>query len=77
MLAENVIPQQAEYMLAVKGHQDPLAQDIAALLAGVESAQWQAVRHAYHQSVNNDHARLEVRQSRSDCAGAMMLQGQQ
>ena len=49
-------------MLAVKGNQGTLAEDIADLFAGFEEAHWQAVDHDYFQTVNKDHARLERRE---------------
>jgi len=61
-IAEKIIAQQADYMLAVKGNQGTLAQDIADLFAGFEQAQWHEVAHDYHKTVNKDHARLESRE---------------
>jgi predicted transposase YbfD/YdcC len=60
-IAEKIIRQQADYMLAVKGNQGTLAQDIADLFAGFEQAHWQGVTHDYHRTVTKDHARLEIR----------------
>lgn len=61
-IAEKIISQQADYLLAVKGNQGTLAEDIADLFAGFEQAQWQGVAHDYHKTVNKDHARLEIRE---------------
>lgn len=61
-IAEKIINQQANYMLAVKGNQGTLAEDIADLFAGFEQAFWQGVAHDYHKTVNKDHARLEIRE---------------
>ena len=61
-IAEKIIDQKADYMLAVKGNQGTLAEDVADLFAGFEKAHWQAIDHDYFQTVNKDHARLERRE---------------
>lgn len=61
-IAEKIVSQGAHYMLAVKGNQGTLAQDIADLFAGFEHDHWHAVVHDYHKTVNKDHARLEIRE---------------
>jgi predicted transposase YbfD/YdcC len=49
-------------MLAVKGNQGTLAEDITDLFAGFEQADWHGVNHDYYKTVNKDHARLEIRE---------------
>jgi predicted transposase YbfD/YdcC len=61
-IAEKIISQQADYMLAVKGNQGTLAEDIADVFAGFEQAHWQGVAHDYHKTVNKDYDRLEIRE---------------
>lgn len=61
-IAEKIIDQQADYMLAVKGNQGTLVDDIADLFAGFEQAHWQDVVHDYHKTVNKGHGRLEIRE---------------
>ena len=61
-IAEKIVSQQADYMLAVKGNQGTLAQDITDLFAGFEQAHWYEVLHDYAKTVNKDHARLEIRE---------------
>jgi predicted transposase YbfD/YdcC len=61
-IAAKIISQGADYMLAVKGNQATLDQDIVDLFAGFEQANWQDVAHDYHKTINKDHARLEIRQ---------------
>jgi predicted transposase YbfD/YdcC len=56
---EKIVNQQADYMLAVKGNQGTLAEDIADVFTGFDQAHWQGVRHDYHKTVNKDHGRLE------------------
>ncbi len=61
-IAEKIISQHADYMLAVKGNQGTLAEDIADLFAGFEQAAWHEVNHDYYKTVNKGHARLEIRE---------------
>ena len=61
-IAQKIVDQQADYMLAVKGNQGTLFEDIVDLFAGFEQAHWQDVRHDYFKTVNKDHARLEIRE---------------
>jgi predicted transposase YbfD/YdcC len=61
-IAEKIVSQQAAYMLAVKGNQGTLSEDINDLFVGFEQVQWQEVVHDYFKTVNKNHARLEIRQ---------------
>jgi predicted transposase YbfD/YdcC len=61
-IAEKIVQQKADYMLAVKGNQGTLAEDVADLFDGFEQAHWQDIRHDYYKTVNKDHARLEIRE---------------
>src|SRR5260221_8409473 len=61
-ITAKIVQQEADYMLAVKGNQGTLAEDIADLFDGFEQAHWQEVSHDYHKTVNKDHARLEIRE---------------
>jgi predicted transposase YbfD/YdcC len=61
-IAEKIIAQQADYVLAVKANQGTLAEDISDLFTGFQQADWQGVAHDYHKTVNKDHARLEIRE---------------
>lgn len=61
-LAEKIISQHADSMLAVKGKQGTLAEDIADLLAGFEPAAGHEVNHDYYKTVNKGHARLDSRE---------------
>ncbi len=61
-IAEKIVQQKADYMLAVKGNQGTLAEDVADLFAGFEQAHWREVSHDYDKTVNKEHARLEIRE---------------
>ncbi len=61
-IAEKIVDQVADYMLAVKGNQGVLAEDVANLFVGFDRTQWRDIRHEYTKTVNKDHARLEIRE---------------
>ncbi len=61
-MAEKIISQQADYLLAVKGKQGTLSENSLDVFTGFEQAHGQDVVHDYDQTVNKDHARLEIRQ---------------
>jgi predicted transposase YbfD/YdcC len=61
-IAAKIIAHEADYMLAVKGNQGTLAEDVTDLFDGFEQAHWHDVTHDYSKTVNKDHARLEVRE---------------
>lgn len=61
-IAQKIIEQQADYMLAVKGNQGTLSEDITDLFTGFEQGNWQAVDHDYFKTVNKEHGRLEIRE---------------
>ena len=61
-IAEKIGQQTADYMLAVKGNQGTLAEDVADLFAGFEQAHWREGSHDYDKTVNKEHARLEIRE---------------
>ena len=61
-IAEKISGREADYMLAVKGNQGTLAEDVTDLFDGFEQAHWHEVAHDYAKPVNKDHARLELRE---------------
>jgi len=61
-IAAQIVEQEADYVLAVKGNQGTLHEDIADLFAGFEEHQFQAVDYDYHKTVNKDHGRIEIRE---------------
>jgi predicted transposase YbfD/YdcC len=61
-IAEKIVSQHAAYMLAVKGNQGTLSEDISDLFAGFEQVQGQEVVHDYFKTINKNHARLEIRE---------------
>ncbi len=61
-IAEKIIAREADYLLAVKGNQGTLAEDVTDLFDGFEQAHWHEVTHDYAKTVNKDPARLEIRE---------------
>jgi predicted transposase YbfD/YdcC len=61
-IAQVIVEQEGDYVLALKGNQGRLHQDVQDLLAYAQEVDFKDVVHDYHQSVNKDHGRLEVRQ---------------
>jgi predicted transposase YbfD/YdcC len=61
-IAEVIVQQNADYLLAVKENQGQLYQDIQDLFAGCREANFRDVPHDYHKTVNKDHGRIEIRE---------------
>ena len=61
-IAGQIIDQQADYLLALKGNQSQLHQDIALFFQDAAQSEFQDVPHGYHQTVDGDHGRIETRQ---------------
>ncbi len=61
-IAETIVQQNADYLLAVKENQGQLYQDIQDLFAGCREVNFRDVPHDYHQTINKDHGRIEIRE---------------
>lgn len=61
-IAAQIVEQEADYVLAVKGNQGTLHEDITDLFAGFEEHQFQSVDYDYHKTVNKDHGRIDIRE---------------
>ena len=61
-IAEQIITQQADYVLAVKDNQAHLHQDMALFFHLAQQNDFQKVTYTYDRTVNKDHGRVEVRQ---------------
>jgi predicted transposase YbfD/YdcC len=60
-IAQKIIAREADYVLAVKRNQGTLYEDIAELFAGFAECRFHEVEYDYHETVNKDHGRLEIR----------------
>ncbi len=61
-IAEQIIVQQADYVLAVKGNQANLYEDTALFFHLAQQNDFQKVTYTYDRTVNKEYGRVEVRQ---------------
>lgn len=61
-IAETIVQQGGDYLLAVKENQGHLYQDVKDLFAGCLEVDFRDVSHDYHKTVNKGHGRLEIRE---------------
>lgn len=60
-IAQQIIDQEADYLLAVKGNQDHLLEDMELLFRLAEQNNFAKVNYTAARSVNKGHGRLEIR----------------
>jgi predicted transposase YbfD/YdcC len=60
-IAENIIEQEGDYVLALKKNHPNLYQDVVELFQFAHQQQWKGIEHQFHQTINKDHGRLEIR----------------
>jgi len=60
-IAQQIVDQQAEYVLALKANQPQLYQDVVEWFAWAEQRDFREVDHTYHQTINKGHGRIEIR----------------
>jgi predicted transposase YbfD/YdcC len=61
-IAETIVGQKADYVLALKANQGNLYTEVADLFAYAEEIEYRDVEHDFHQTVSKDHGRIEIRQ---------------
>jgi predicted transposase YbfD/YdcC len=61
-IAETIIDQEADYVLALKDNQGHLFEDVQLLFADLEKSQYQAYAFDYAKTVNKNHGRIEIRE---------------
>jgi predicted transposase YbfD/YdcC len=61
-IAETIVQQGADYVLAVKENQGKLHEDVQDLFAGADEVNFCDVPHDYAREVTKDHGRLEIRE---------------
>ena len=76
-IAEQIVTQGGDYVLALKENQPHLLEDVRSLFSWAEKMDFQDMRHAYHQTINKGHGRIEIREcwTLSDPACLAMLEG--
>jgi predicted transposase YbfD/YdcC len=60
-IAQVIVDNHADYILAVKANQPSLYEDVAELFRGVEEVQFRGVPHTYAQRLDKNHGRVERR----------------
>jgi predicted transposase YbfD/YdcC len=67
-IAQTIIAQGADYVLALKGNQGDLHQDVVQLFAAASKCNFQGIEHQFHSTTNRGHGRLKI-----NCIGCWML----
>jgi len=60
-IAKLIIEQEGDYVLALKGNQGTLHNDVQDLFAYAQEVDFEDIEHDYHQTVEKDHGRIEIR----------------
>ena len=60
-IAELIVDQKADYVLALKGNQGTLHDDVQDLFASAHQINFQDIAHDFHQTIDKDHGRIEIR----------------
>jgi len=61
-IATEIINQDADYVLALKGNQGNLSEDVELLFDDLENSAYKAYPYDYHKTVNKGHGRIEIRE---------------
>ncbi len=61
-IAEQIIEGGGDYILALKGNQGQLEEDVTEMFAYFEKTAFKDVTYSYHRQVNRGHGRLEIRE---------------
>ena len=61
-IAEIIVEQGADYVLALKDNQGQLFEDVQLLFDDLEQSDYRAYRFDFEKTVNKDHGRLEIRE---------------
>jgi len=61
-IAKQIVDQEGDYVLSLKGNQGHLHEDVGEMFAYLEKIGFADVAHDYHKTVNKGHGRLEIRE---------------
>jgi len=61
-IAADIVEQDADYLLALKGNQGRIHEDVGLLFDDLEASKFTAYAYDYAQTINKDHGRIETRQ---------------
>ena len=51
----------ADYCLALKRNQKGLYTEVQQIFADAQERQWEGIQHSFHQTLEKDHGRIEIR----------------
>jgi predicted transposase YbfD/YdcC len=60
-IAQQIVDQQADYVLALKANQERLYQDVVEWFEWAQQRDFRDIAHDYHETVNKGHGRIEIR----------------
>jgi len=60
-IAQHIVDQHADYVLALKANQGRLHQDVVEWFAWAQQQDFRQVEHTYHQTFTKGHGRIEIR----------------
>lgn len=63
-VAEQIVDQQADYLLAVKANQPTLHAEMENFFSQAHAVNWEGVEHSAHTVIEKDHGRIETRKVR-------------
>lgn len=61
-IATQIINQKADYVLALKGNQGKLSDEVSYWFEKAKSGNFEGVEHSYHRTIESAHGRIEIRQ---------------
>lgn len=61
-IAQKVIDKKADYILALKGNQGQLHQDVREWFEWAQESKFRGMEHSFAQTINKNHGRIEIRQ---------------
>ena len=61
-IAQRIIEKQADYLLALKGNQETLQEDVQLYFQDAEDEDFSIAEFDYHKTVDKDHGRIEIRE---------------
>lgn len=61
-IAEQIVKQEGDYVLSLKGNQGQLHEDVQGMFAYFEKIDFKNISHSYEKTTNKGHGRVEVRE---------------
>ncbi len=72
-IAAAIVDKGADYVLALKGNQSALEKEVESFFVEAKSAAFRDIPHTFHESVDGDHGRIEVRRVWATSETAWMI----